>query len=203
MASKSTVAAWRHEYLRLHPRTTRTRLLDPPHVRRGSPAEGRARPENICDFTLGNPDLEPPPQVLELLRRVAAESRPHSHAYMPNAGYPAVREKVAAHLRRKTGLDFTADDILMTVGSAGACNTFLRSVLDPGDEVIVLMPYFTEYRFYIENHAGRVVPVETGEDFLPDIGRIAAAITPRTKAILLNSPNNPTGRVYRKPSCAS
>ncbi len=162
----------------------------------GARLKAERGPENICDFTLGNPDLEPPPQVLELLRRVAAESRPHSHAYMPNAGYPAVREKVAAHLRRKTGLDFTADDILMTVGSAGACNTFLRSVLDPGDEVIVLMPYFTEYRFYIENHAGRVVPVETGEDFLPDIGRIAAAITPRTKAILLNSPNNPTGRVY-------
>jgi aspartate aminotransferase len=103
---------------------------------------------------------------------------------------------VAAHLARKTGLPFTAGHILMTVGSAGACNVFLRSVLDPGDEVIVLMPCFSEYPFYIQNHAGRMVPVETDETFLPDIGRIAAAITPRTKAILLNTPNNPTGRIY-------
>ncbi len=162
----------------------------------GARLKAERGPENVSDFTLGNPDLEPPERVLELLRRAAAESRPHSHAYMPNAGYPAVREKLAAHLRARTGLEFTADDLLMTVGSAGACNTFLRSVLDPGDEVIVLMPCFSEYPFYIQNHAARMVPVETADDFLPDIGRIAAAITPRTKAILLNTPNNPTGRVY-------
>jgi len=152
--------------------------------------------ENVCDFTLGNPDLEPPAAVLEILRRVAGESRPHSHAYMPNAGYPQVREKVAAYLGARTGLDYTAEDILMTVGSAGACNAYLRSILDPGDEVIVLMPCFSEYPFYIQNHAGRMVPVESAADFLPDVDRIASAITPRTKAIILNSPNNPTGRVY-------
>jgi len=84
----------------------------------------------------------------------------------------------------------------MTVGAAGAINTVLKSILDPGDEVIVLNPYFPEYRFYIENHGGRVVTVETGENFQPDIGRIAAALTPRTKALILNSPNNPTGAVY-------
>jgi aspartate aminotransferase len=84
----------------------------------------------------------------------------------------------------------------MTVGAAGAINTVLKSILDPGDEVIVLNPYFPEYRFYIENHGGRVVTVETSETFQPDIGRIAAALTPRTKALILNSPNNPTGAVY-------
>ena len=84
----------------------------------------------------------------------------------------------------------------MTNGAAGAINTVLKSILDPGDEVIVLSPYFPEYRFYIENHGGRVVIVETDERFQPDIGRIAAAIGPRTKAIILNSPNNPTGAVY-------
>jgi aspartate aminotransferase len=89
------------------------------------------------------------------------------------------------------------DHVIMTVGSAGACNTFLKSILDPGDEVIVLFPYFPEYRFYIENHGGRMVRVETDECFQPDVARIAAAITPRTKAIMLNSPNNPTGVVYR------
>ncbi|MGC9971962.1 MAG: pyridoxal phosphate-dependent aminotransferase [Bryobacteraceae bacterium] len=86
--------------------------------------------------------------------------------------------------------------MLMTCGSAGAMNVALKAMLDPGDEVIVLVPYFPEYRFYIENHGGRVVPVETGEAFQPDLGRIAEAITARTKALVLNSPNNPTGAVY-------
>ncbi len=152
--------------------------------------------ENVFDFTLGNPDVEPPEEVLESLRRVAAESRPRSHGYMPNAGFPEVREVVAARLRSETGLPFTLDHILMTVGSAGACNVILKSILDPGDEVIVLVPAFSEYPFYITNHAGRVVPVETTADFLPDVERIGAAITPRTRALILNTPNNPTGRVY-------
>jgi aspartate aminotransferase len=152
--------------------------------------------ENVFDFTLGNPDVEPPEAVIAALRRVVAENRPRSHGYMPNAGFPAVRQVMARRLAQRTGLGFTADDVLMTVGAAGAINTLLKAILDPGDEVIVLDPYFPEYRFYIENHAGRVVPVETDDSFLPDAGRIAAAITPRTKAIILNSPNNPTGRIY-------
>jgi len=152
--------------------------------------------ENVFDFTLGNPDVEPPEAVVAALRRVVAENRPHSHGYMPNAGFPEVRAAVAARLAERTGLAFTADEVLMTVGAAGAINTVLKSILDPGDEVIVLNPYFPEYRFYIENHAGKVVPVETDANFQPDIGRIAAAIGPRTRAIILNSPNNPTGAVY-------
>jgi len=153
--------------------------------------------ENVFDFTLGNPDVEPPPQVLQALQRVAANPRqPMSHGYMPNAGYPAVREAIAKKLTRETGLAFVPEDILMTIGAAGACNVFLKSVLDPGDEVIVLVPFFPEYEFYITNHGGRMVPVETDETFLPDPERIAAAITPRTRAIMLNTPNNPTGRVY-------
>jgi aspartate aminotransferase len=150
----------------------------------------------VFDFSLGNPDVEPPPAVLDALRRVVAGNRPGSHGYMPNPGYPAVREAVANKLQRETGLSFTAEDIFMTVGSAGACNVILKSILDPGDEVIVLMPFFPEYQFYIANHGGRMVPVETDATFLPDVERIAAAITPRTRAILLNTPNNPTGRVY-------
>jgi aspartate aminotransferase len=115
---------------------------------------------------------------------------------MPNPGYKEVREAVAGKLLRETGLGFTAEDVFMTVGSAGACNVILKSILDPGDEVIVLMPFFPEYQFYIANHGGRVVPVETDATFLPDVERIASAITPRTRAIVLNTPNNPTGRVY-------
>ena len=150
----------------------------------------------VFDFSLGNPDVEPPPAVLDALRRVVDGNRAGSHSYMPNPGYAEVREAVASKLQRETGLGFTGEDVFMTVGSAGACNVILKSILDPGDEVIVLVPYFAEYQFYIANHGGRMVPVETDASFLPDVERIAAAITPRTRAILLNTPNNPTGRVY-------
>jgi aspartate aminotransferase len=152
--------------------------------------------ENVFDFTLGNPSGEPPEEVIAALRRVAEENRPRSHAYMPNAGFPAVRAVIAEQLSRRTGLPYTPEHILMTVGSAGAINVVLKSLLDPGDEVIILIPFFPEYQFYIENHGGRMVLVETDDTFQPDLERIAAAITPRTKAIILNSPNNPTGVVY-------
>jgi aspartate aminotransferase len=152
--------------------------------------------ENVFDYTLGNPDAEPPAAVLETLARVAARQRPRTHGYMPNAGYPEVRESIAAELRRNTGVEFTADDLIMTVGAAGACNVILKALLDPGDEVVVLVPFFPEYAFYIGNHGGIMVPVPTDKTFLPDLDRIAAAITPRTRAIMLNTPNNPTGRVY-------
>jgi aspartate aminotransferase len=152
--------------------------------------------ENVFDFSLGNPEVEPPAAVIETLRQVAAQDLPHSHGYMPNAGYPEVRAQLAGRLAASTGLPFTAGHLIMTSGAAGAINTVLKSILDPGDEVIVLMPFFPEYRFYIENHGGCVVPVETTADFLPDPSRIAAAVTPRTKALILNSPNNPTGRLY-------
>jgi aspartate aminotransferase len=153
-------------------------------------------PENVFDYTLGNPDVEPPEAVIEALRRVVAEERPLSHGYMPNAGFPDVRAAIARGLAERIGAPFAGEDVIMTVGAAGAINTVLKSILDPGDEAIVLKPYFPEYRFYIQNHGGRVVEVETDERFQPDMARIAAAMGPRTKAILLNSPNNPTGAVY-------
>ncbi len=153
-------------------------------------------PENVFDFTLGNPDLEPPPVVLQAAARILAENRPRSHAYMPNAGFPEVRETVAARLSRSTGLPYTADHILMTVGAAGGLNTILKSILDPGDEVILLAPYFAEYIFYVLNHGGQPVIVRTDERFLPDPQAILQAVTPRTKAVIINSPNNPTGVVY-------
>jgi aspartate aminotransferase len=152
--------------------------------------------ENVFDFSLGNPEVEPPAAVLDALRQVVSESRPHAHGYMPNAGFPEARAAIARNLAERTGLPFGAQDILMTNGAAGAINTILKAVLDPSDEAIVLSPYFPEYRFYIENHGGRMVTVDTDEHFQPDIDAIAAAITPRTKALILNSPNNPTGVVY-------
>jgi aspartate aminotransferase len=154
--------------------------------------------ENVFDFSIGNPDVEPPEAVLAALRQVVADNRPRSHAYMPNAGYPEVRATLAHRLAERSGIPFTGADILMTNGAAGAINTVLKAILDPGDEVIILTPYFPEYRFYIENHGGRVVTVETDRQFQPDPGRIARAVTPRTRALILNSPNNPTGVVYRE-----
>lgn len=156
--------------------------------------------ENVFDFTLGNPEVDPPDEVISALRRIAAGNRSGSHGYMPNAGFPSVREVMARRLERATGLPFTANHILMTVGSSGAINTVLKSLLDPGDEVIVPMPCFSEYPFYVQNHAGVMRPVETNEDFSLPIERIAAALTPRTKAIILNSPHNPTGVVYSEQS---
>jgi aspartate aminotransferase len=152
--------------------------------------------DQVFDFTLGNPDLDPPAAVLDALQDDVSRRRPGIHGYMNNAGYTDVRAAMAARLSAATGLRYTSDHVLMTVGSSGAINTVLKAMLDPGDEVIVLAPYFPEYRFYIGNHAGQVVEVETGADFQPDIAKIEEALTSRTRAIILNSPNNPTGAVY-------
>jgi aspartate aminotransferase len=152
--------------------------------------------ENIFDLTLGNPSEDPPAAVIAAFRKLAEANTPGSHGYMPNAGFPAAREKVAERLRRDTGIEFTANSVLMTVGCAGAMNTALKALLDPGDEVIVPMPFFPDYQFYISNHGGKMVPVETDEEFCLDIAAIKSKITPRTRAIILNSPNNPSGAIY-------
>ena len=152
--------------------------------------------DKVFDFTLGNPEIEPPPAVLAAARRVLASETPHLHAYMPNAGHVRVRDAVAARLRAATGLDYTANHVIMTVGAGAALNTVLKALLDPGDEVITVAPFFAEYTFYAQNHGGRLVVVPPKQDLTPDIARIAAAITPRTRAILVNSPNNPSGVIY-------
>src|SRR5947207_7548875 len=115
--------------------------------------------DKIFDFTLGNPEIEPPAAVLAAARRVLDSTTPHLHAYMPNAGHPKVREAVARRLSVATGLPYTANHILMTVGAGAALNAVLKAMLDPGDEVITVAPYFAEYGFYAENHGGRLVVV--------------------------------------------
>jgi aspartate aminotransferase len=152
--------------------------------------------DKVFDFTLGNPEVEPPPAVLAAARRVLDGDAPHLHAYMQNAGHPRVREAVAQRLRAATGLAYTANHVLMTVGAGGALNTVLKAVLNPGDEVLTVAPFFAEYTFYAENHGGRLVVVPPNADLTPDVAKIAAAITPRTRVILLNSPNNPSGVIY-------
>jgi len=156
--------------------------------------------KNVFDFSLGNPNEDPPQEILSTFRRLAQENRPGSHAYMPNVGFPATRDVLAKRLRRDTGLEFTKDHILMTTGAAGAINIVFKAMLNPGDEVIVPSPYFPEYFFYIGNSGGLLVTAETDSDFMLDIDAIRASITPRTRAILLNSPNNPTGAIYSESS---
>lgn len=157
-------------------------------------------PDKVFDFTLGNPSTDPPPVFYAELKKLADHPFPGMHAYMNNAGYVETREAVAAVLREDTGLPFTAGHVLMTCGAGGGLNVVLKTLLNQGDEVIVLVPYFVEYRFYIDNHGGVIKEVRTREDFLPDPGALAAALTPRTKAVIINSPNNPTGVVYPESS---
>jgi aspartate aminotransferase len=152
--------------------------------------------DKVFDFTLGNPEIEPPPAVLAAARRVLDSKDLHLHAYMPNAGHPKVREAVARRVSASTGLPYTSNHIVMTVGAGAALNTVLKALLDPGDEVITVAPFFVEYVFYAENHGGKLVVVPPRSDLTPDVARIEAAITPRTKAILVNSPNNPSGVIY-------
>lgn len=156
--------------------------------------------ENVFDFSLGNPTEDPPSEISATFQRLVLENRPGSHGYMPNVGFPAVRQVLAERLKRDAGLEFTENHIVMTCGAAGAINVVFKAMLDPGDEVIVPSPFFPEYRFYIGNSGGRLVTAETDSNFLLDIDAIQAAITSRTRAIILNSPNNPTGAVYSESS---
>lgn len=153
---------------------------------------------NVFDFSLGNPDLDPPPKVLEAVREVAAEERRGVHGYMPNAGYPECREAMARKVSREQGVEVPAGNVVMTVGAASALNCVLKAVLNPGDEVVVPSPFFAEYRNYVRNHGGVLVEAPTGEGFSLDVGAVESRLSGRTAAVLVNSPNNPTGRVYSR-----
>ncbi len=154
--------------------------------------------DQIFDFTLGNPLLEPPRQLKEELARVCSSDIKGMHRYMTNSGYEFVREEIAGYCKKKTGLAFSKDNIVMTVGAAGGLNVVFKSILDPGDEVIVPNPYFVEFQFYIGNHGGVIRLVDAKDDFHLDVARMEQAINKKTRAILINSPNNPTGVVYNE-----
>jgi aspartate aminotransferase len=152
--------------------------------------------ENVYDLSLGNPVMEPPPEFKRELKRLANKPYKGMHGYMVNAGYPETRAAVAAQLTKETGIKITEKDIIMSVGAAGAINVAFKTILDPGDEVIVFIPWFVDYFNYVENHDGVVKPLPTDENFMPRLDALEAGIGPRTKAVLINSPNNPTGVVY-------
>jgi aspartate aminotransferase len=162
----------------------------------GAELKGRLGADQVYDFTLGNPDLEPPPRLKEELIKAAADPRPGLHSYMPNAGLLPTRQALAEMLCRNHHLDFTAWDIILTCGAAGGLNVVLKALLDPGDEVLILAPYFPEYLFYADNHGGIARVVETDENFEIDLKRLGEALSTRTRAVIINSPNNPTGQMY-------
>ncbi len=156
--------------------------------------------DKVFDFSLGNPNLEPPDEVRKAILEVMSDERPGKHAYMPNAGLKETREAVASSLSKEHGIKFNGEQVIMTCGAGGALNVALKTILDPGDEVLVLSPYFVEYFFYIDNHNGIGQLIQTNEDFTLNMKAIEAGVTPRTKAIIINSPNNPSGRIYDETS---
>jgi aspartate aminotransferase len=151
---------------------------------------------NVFDFSLGNPNLNPAKDVQDAIADAAKDHSPGIHGYMPNAGLPAVRAAVAAKIRHDEGFDINENCIVMTCGAGGALNVVLKTILDPDDEIIIPKPFFVEYLFYVDNHGGKPVLVPTQTDFSLDLGAIEAAVTSKTAAVLINSPNNPTGKVY-------
>ncbi len=154
--------------------------------------------ENVYDFSLGNPSVEPPAAVKESIKQVLDEEAPcFVHGYMNNAGYESVREAIAASLNHRFGTSFHQENILMTVGAAGGLNVILKAILDPDDEVIAFAPYFGEYNNYVANFDGKIVAVSPNPPtFQPNLEEFEAKITARTKAVIVNNPNNPTGVVY-------
>jgi len=153
--------------------------------------------DKVFDFTLGNPSVEPPEAFQRELLKLAQSPVPGMHRYMNNAGYEETRAAVAVVLAEKAAKPVAAKHVLMTCGAGGALNVALKTMLNPGEEVIILAPFFVEYKFYIDNHGGVSREVWTNrETFQLDLAAIEAAIGPNTRAILINSPNNPTGVIY-------
>jgi aspartate aminotransferase len=152
--------------------------------------------ENVFDLSLGNPIVEPPPEFHQELLRLLQNPLPGMHRYMENAGYAETRAAIARQLSLETGLKFEFSDVVMTCGAAGALNVALKAILNPGEEVILFAPYFVEYVGYVDNHGGIARVLPTDDRFVPKLDVLETSINKQTKAVLINSPNNPTGAVY-------
>jgi aspartate aminotransferase len=162
----------------------------------GNERKAKYGAENVFDFSLGNPNLEPPRKFKEILKELAEDTTPGMHGYMSNAGYLETRTAVAEYLKTFNNQDFTPGEIVMTVGASGGLNIIFKTLLDAGQEVVIPSPYFVEYNNIIDTHRGVPVVVPTKSDFSLDLEAIERAFTENTKAVLINSPNNPTGRMY-------
>jgi aspartate aminotransferase len=153
-------------------------------------------PGKVFDFSIGNPDIEPPPAFRQALERLARDDAKGTHGYMPNAGFAYVRESLAKKASADHAVKIDGSRVVMVVGAAGGLNVVLKTILNPQDEIIVVRPYFVEYGAYVANHGGKMVLVDSKEDFDLDVRKIAGALTPQTAGIIINSPHNPTGRIY-------
>jgi len=152
--------------------------------------------ENVFDFSLGNPDLDPPQKVVDAIVEEAKDISHGCHGYMPNAGYPFVRDSMAQKVSKEQGVTVEGKNIVMTVGAASALNCVFKAILSPNDEILVPAPFFAEYRNYAKNHQGVLVECPTKEDFSLDVEAIKSRLTSKTAAVLINTPNNPTGKIY-------
>jgi aspartate aminotransferase len=152
--------------------------------------------DKVFDFSLGNPDIDPPPAFHDIFVKLAKEDEKGSHGYMPNAGYSYVRDALAKKIAREQNVNIDGSCVIMAAGAAGGLNTVFKAICNPGDEIIVSRPFFMEYRAYASNAGAKLVEVDALEDFNPDIKAISAALCEKTAAVLINSPNNPTGKIY-------
>jgi len=159
--------------------------------------------DKVFDFSLGNPDVEPPAAFHDVFVKLAHEDEKGSHGYMPNAGYPHVREALAKKVCREQNVNIDGSSIVMASGAAGGLNTVFKTICNPGDEIIVSRPYFMEYRAYAANNQAKLAEVDTLDDFNLNLQAIGAALNEKTAAVLINSPNNPTGKVYSSSALAS
>jgi aspartate aminotransferase len=158
--------------------------------------------DKVFDFSLGNPNLPPPEAFKARLRAVVEADEPSLHAYMPNAGLPEARSAIASRVSAEQGVALEGEHVVVTCGAAGALNVVFKALLDPGDEVLVCSPYFVEYGFIADNHGGILKSVPSLPDFSLDVSALEAAMGPRTKIVLVNTPNNPTGKIYSAESLA-
>lgn len=158
--------------------------------------------ENVADFSLGNPDLDPPPEFHREIRKIIDEYVPGLHGYMPNGGYPDVRAAIASHISSEYGVNIPGSNVIMSCGAGGALNVIFKSILNPGDNVLTCTPCFMEYRAYVSNHGGVLKFAESKDDFDLDVGGLEKAIDKRTAAVIINMPNNPSGKLYPESTIA-
>lgn len=152
--------------------------------------------ENICDFTIGNPNIEPPKSFSKAIKKIINQKIPGKHGYMPNTGYEYVKEKVAKRVTREQEIHIPGENIVMTCGAGGGLNIILRTILNPGDNVITPIPYFVEYKNYVKNYGAEINLVDSKINFDLDLKTIEKAVNGRTAAVIINSPNNPSGFIY-------
>ena len=155
--------------------------------------------DKVYDFSLGNPNAKIPTKLKQTMLEIISEDRADTHRYMSNAGFESTRESIARHININFNTSYTYNNFIMTVGAASALNIILKSILNEGDEVICFAPYFLEYKTYVENYNGKLISIDTSQTgFIPDAKVLEAVITEKTKVLIINSPNNPTGIIYSK-----